>query len=489
MKLNKIAIITFILFLTICILTPISGDDFGNYIATRGSIFEAIDIAKLNYFGYEGRFISRIIILYTTYHKTLWNIITPGLFTLLVCCSTKFLKQKTSHYILLIGLLLLNNDMIAQGYTWLAGSITFLYPTCLITFYFTYIYFKHNKYKPIDYILLTILSIIIPMFVENLGCAFVLGTFIVLIYTKIKDKKINNIYLINFILSTIFLLLMINSPGSSQRTLTESIAINNYNIFEKIINNLTSLNLYLFFKNSTMIILTLIPIEYYLIKNNRKIIAIVFSIIPILNIINNIYYMLPLKFSFLQNLNIINTSNIIYTFYWILYIFLLIKTINYIITNQKLKHFIFFMLTISFSSTIIMLMLSTWGDRITLFNVLTLTIVGVILIDNIIKYQNKTIKLTKILTTATCLYFIIVFISIYRINNYREKIVKTEINENKEQITVIRNPFIYLWNNNPNAKYFIDTYKLYMNIPEQSQIEIHQLPYKDYIKIILGVKK
>ena len=84
MKLNKIAIITFILFLTICILTPISGDDFGNYIATRGSIFEAIDIAKLNYFGYEGRFISRIIILYTTYHKTLWNIITPGLFTLLV---------------------------------------------------------------------------------------------------------------------------------------------------------------------------------------------------------------------------------------------------------------------------------------------------------------------------------------------------------------------------------------------------------------------
>ena len=27
---------------------------------------------------------------------------------------------------------------------------------------------------------------------------------------------------------------MINSPGSSQRTLTESIAINNHNIFEKI---------------------------------------------------------------------------------------------------------------------------------------------------------------------------------------------------------------------------------------------------------------
>jgi len=489
MKLNKIALITFILFLTICILTPISGDDYGNYISTNGTIYEAISIAKSNYYTLEGRFISRIIILYTTYHKILWNLITPGLFTLLIYYSSKFLNKKTSHLILLLGILFMNNDMFAQSYTWLAGSITYLYPSCLIIFYFSYIYFKHNKFKTIDYILLTILSIIIPMFVENLACSFVLGTFIILIYTTITDKKINYIYLINFLLSTIFLIIMLKSPGSAQRALTENINFNNYNILQKIIHNIPNYNLYLFFKNSTMIILTLIPIEYYLIKNSQKLKAIIFSIIPIISIINNMYYMLPMKFSFLQNINIINTSNPIYIIYWAIYIIILIKTINYIIKHQKLKHFIFFILTTSFSSTIIMLILPTWGDRITLFNVLVMTIVGIILIDNIIEYNEKIIKFIKTITILTCIYFVIIFVSIYQINNYREKTIEKEINENKEQITIIRNPFIYLWNNNPSTKYFIDTYKIYMNIPNSLEINIYQLPHKEYIKIILGVKK
>ena len=168
MKKNKCIIVAFFLMLIVCILTPISGDDYGNYISTSGKMFEAISLAKSYYYSWEGRFVGRIIIMFTTYHKFIWNIITSIMFALLFNSFGKFVKQKTSLFILLIGFLLVNCDMFAQGYTWLAGSITYLYPTSLIIFYFSYVYFKDSKYSWIDYIILTFISLIIPMFVENL---------------------------------------------------------------------------------------------------------------------------------------------------------------------------------------------------------------------------------------------------------------------------------------------------------------------------------
>ena len=312
LKKNKHLYIAFLLILIVCILTPISGNDYGNYISTNGKLLEAISIAKSYYYSLEGRFIGRILIMFTTYHKFLWNIITPIIFTLLYSSLSKFMKQKTSFSILLIGLLLINCDMFAQGYTWLAGSITYLYPTSLIAYYFSYIYFNEDNYNVIDYIILTFLSIIIPMFVENLACSFVLGLLILNVYSYIKNKKITPLYLINFLLSSIFLIIMLKSPGSASRSLTENITFNNYNILQKIIYNIPNFNLYVFFKNPMMIILTLIPIEYYLFKKGKKLFGILFSIIPILSFTTSIYYMLPMKFSFLQNISIINISNKIY---------------------------------------------------------------------------------------------------------------------------------------------------------------------------------
>ena len=140
-------ILTFIYFLVISILTPRTGDDYGNYISTNGSITSAIKLAISYYETLEGRFIGRILIMFTTYHKVIWNILTPLIFTLLVSSSLKLLKKESSYLILLVGFLLLNTDMFAQSYTWLAGSITYLYPTSLIIYYFITIYINHNNYK------------------------------------------------------------------------------------------------------------------------------------------------------------------------------------------------------------------------------------------------------------------------------------------------------------------------------------------------------
>ena len=88
-KINKYLTLTFTLFLLISMLAPISGDDFGNYISTNGNILDAIKLAISYYNTLEGRFIGRIIIMFTTYHKIIWNIITPIIFILLAHSSSK----------------------------------------------------------------------------------------------------------------------------------------------------------------------------------------------------------------------------------------------------------------------------------------------------------------------------------------------------------------------------------------------------------------
>ena len=478
-------LITFIILLIISILTPISGDDYGNYISTDGTIKSAINLAISYYNGLEGRFVGRILIMYTTYHKLIWNILTPILFILLISSIFKFLNKTISCLILLLGLLLVNTDMFAQSYTWLAGSITYLYPTCLTLFYFITIYRKHNNYRFYNYISLIILSIIIPMFVENIGCIFVLGNIIILVYYIIKDKKINKLYLINTILSSIFLLVMLKSPGSASRSLTENIDFNNLSTINKVIYNIKNFNSYVFFKNSIMIIITLIPMIYYIIKKHKKSYAIIFSIIPILSIINNIYYIMPMKFSFLQNLNIINTSNNLYMIYWIIYIIVLILSINYIVIDKKEKNFILFLLMIGLLSSLIMLILPTWGDRITLYSTITLIIIGTILIDKIIKKEYYIYKYLKIVYALTSIYLIIVFILINKLTIYREKYIKEQLDNNINTIEIIRNPIMYVWNNNPQSDYFVKTYKSYQNIDKEKEIKIVQLSYKEYLNIIL----
>ena len=193
-----------------------------------------------------------------------------------------------------------------------------------------------------------------------------------------------------------------------------------------------------------------------------------------------------MKFTMFQNINIINTSNKLYIIYWIIYIITLILTINYIIKDKKEKYFIYFLLSLGLLSSMIMLILPTWGDRITLYSIITLILIGIYLIDKIIKNENKIYKYLKITYILTASYLLVCFISINKLTIYRENYIKEQLNNNKDTIEIIRNPIMYVWNNNPESEYFINTYKSYQDINEEKEIKIIQLSYKEYINIVLG---
>lgn len=477
---NKYLILIFITLLLIFILSPISGDDFGNYVSTDGSLSSAIDVAKSYYYTLEGRFFGRIIIMFITRHKYIWNILTNIMLLLIINIYSKFFKQKLSLAILFIAIMFMCNDMFAQSYTWIAGSVTYLYPTTLSLLYF-YLVYKNEMSSRIINVILFLLSIIIPMFVENIGCAFVFANVLLLVYYYIKNKKINKLYLINFIISMVVLIIMLLSPGSALRSLENS-EFNSLNLFSKILVNIPNFNNYVLFKNTNLLIVSLIPINYYIIKKYNKKFAIVFNLIPLLSIVNNLYFILPMKFSFLQDIGIINTNNLIYLVFTIIYFIYFILSINYIIKNTKLKLFLYYLLIVGLLSSLVMLIIPVWGNRITLFTVITMIIISVVLIDNIYSYKNYNI--IKFVFISSCIYFICCFICIYNVNKVRVNYINYQLDNNCNKIEVIRNPFVYLWNNNPGGDYFVNTYKYYMNIPDEIDIEIINLSLTDYLNII-----
>ena len=125
------------------------------------------------------------------------------------------------------------------------------------------------------------------------------------------------------------------SPGSQIRMKLNN-DFNNMNLFEKIWFNIPNFIKYAFTKNIFILMLMMIPVNKYLIdylknKKYKKIIILLFNIIPIITIILNSIYMLPVGVNMNYN-GIFRTSNWYYIFYWIvffiIYVFALFKYIR-----------------------------------------------------------------------------------------------------------------------------------------------------------------
>ena len=163
---------TYIIFFIICTLAPISADDYMNYVRGQQNFIGILNTTKEFYLTWEGRIISRIIILLFTPHKFLWNIVTPFLFVIIFKSLLKIdsFKNKYSYFLLILSILLVRPSLFAQSYTWLAGNITYFYSTALLIYYFSVLYSNMDKkLKRYQIILLSMLALIIPMFTENIG--------------------------------------------------------------------------------------------------------------------------------------------------------------------------------------------------------------------------------------------------------------------------------------------------------------------------------
>ncbi len=492
--LKKNFFLTFIIFLflflvVIYFLTPISGDDYSCYISAYGNIFSAINTAKEMYFTWEGRFVGRIVILIMAYHKAIFNILTPLLIVLLFL-SIVFLmgkvKNKGIYFLIVMGLLFLNTEMFSQVYTWVAGSVTYLYPSIIFIIYFIYIYLSKDKeYKKYHYIIFFIISIIGTMFVENIGCSLVMGNLLITIYYYLKkDKKKFRLFLTCFLLSAIFLTIMLLSPGSAIRNASYT-EFNSLPIYEKIHQNLGNFIEYVFTRNILLIILMLVVINYMFKKKNVNIFLILlFNIIPVLTIIENLRFYKPISFHFLSFLDfdipsIIDFSRPFYIWWWFIFGLAFLYSLYTIFYKRKeLLLFLYFLIASSLISSIAMLIVIAWGGRIVYLSVITLVIVSLVAINEISSKKCK--YYLVVMGSAMLLYYFIFFCLIYIVNEKRVTDIYIQVEEGKKEVAFLNNPVKFIHNNNIPGDWFENIYKKYIGIDDDIDLQPYSIKNSEY---------
>ena len=475
-KKNKWYILIYILFLIIAILTPISGDDWGNYNKFN-SIIDLINYSKGFYYSWEGRVVSRFLIGLLTYNKWLWNILLPTLMVALVYFINRFSNSEKKKNIFLLSILtifIINYVMFAQTYTWIAGSITYLYPSVLIFGYFVFLFTNKKRINFFVAIILLIINIIGTMFVENIGFALVFGNILYLIYYYIYNKKISKLSIFFTIISAIGLYIMLKSPGSAIRMTYDS-NFNNLSFFNKILYNKYNFFEYLYNRNIFMVILMCIPIIKILFKKIKNqplmlITTFVFLLIPMLTLIFNFKLFIPVDFKFeLPELK----NNFLIIMYWFIFTILYIISIICCNIDKNGKIKCLFLFLISLISLLCLIVTPGYGDRVSFFTILLINTVSLKLISSLnLLEKNKYIIFFRIIVILGILYYFVCFVFIGIFNYKREIYIKKCIQSKDKQIVLKSNPIYLIWNNNPSNEYHLDTFKQYYHIPNDVEVSV-----------------
>lgn len=466
-------IIVFLFFLIILSLSPISGDDWGNYGVGKLGLYHSIGNAIGMYSSWEGRFISRVLINVLTYYKFLWNIINSFLITLTVYFSIKIVNprnRKLSYLLIMLIIFGMNVYTFSQTITWIAGNITYFFVIPIILGYFYYL-LRDDTSSKMRNIIFIFVNIIIPMFVEHMALVLILGNLIIVGFQYLRDRKINKIILFYTFFSIISTAIMLLSPGSHARSLIENIEFNKLGLFGKIGYNLPSFINYTFIVNSFMLVFLTISNYLLIIKNVKnmyfKIILLIFILVipcftiilyPLANFYNSELFML------------IESNNIFVLVYWIVYLIISfgLLFIN-ALKNSEFK--IIFIFLLGLIANGVMLLSPTWGYRTSLFTMICLSLVSIMVIDQYAPKYMKAFYLEVPITIVMIIYLVL-YINVYRCQIYLVESIKKQLDNGKDIIEIEQFPNFINCNINPESEYHISKFKEYYKIPLEKGIKL-----------------
>ncbi len=467
-------LLLFVLFSIVMFLSPISGDDWGNYLVGSTGLYHSIGNAVGMYFDWEGRFVSRILINILTYHKLLWNILNSIVLVSIVYLIVKMIKPKNKKIVFLLSLLIIlcmNIYTFSQVVTWIAGNITYLFVIPLLLYYFYKILYTENNKKTSIIILMT-LNFIIPMFVEHVAAIVVVFNLLINIYSLLKTRKLNKKYALYLFISLASLMIMFLSPGSLKRAKIENIEFNQLSLFGKIIYNLPHFIYYTFMSNHYMILLMIVA-NYYLLKNKIKhkslkvISYIYFLFFPVIIIVAGLIHT-PL-------LAMIKSTNNMIIFYFISYILFDLYLFILPLKNEKNNLKLLFYL-LGILSNCIMLLSPTWGYRTGFLSYLFLAMSFIMVIDYFYKEKKVVISILRILAIGMLTFYMIFYVNIFIAQKEREKSIQRQ--KENDIIEIERFPDFANCNINPDNEFHIGKFKEYYKIPADKQLKLIDGPWK-----------
>lgn len=475
---NKIYIGIFLFLVFILFLTPLAGDDWGNYLEGIQGFPHIVSRTIEMYFLWEGRIVSRFLIYFMTYHKWLWNILNAVAIVGILYYMNKIAKFKNKEMMILstfLVILFMNIFTFSQVITWIAGSITYLWVIPLIFLYYDIMYHHKDTNSKIN-ILLCFLHIIIPMFVEHMAILFILCHFYFIYRNYHQNKTLRKKDLFFLVISIISFMTMYFSPGNQLRSGIENVEFNRLSIYQKMIYNIPNFFFYTYQIHYFLIFLWILG-NIFLIKKyikNGIVKKIAFLLEGILGLFSIQYLLENFGISLFSSNGIIhNLTNWYYFGFTIFHICLLIQyTIK---TKNELPIFFFSMGMIS---NFIMLLSPVWGYRTSFATYLFLSFCYLMIIDENLSVKRWKKGVLVVSTVIGMIFYVVFYISIAKVHQENQKMIQNAKKQNLSKIQLISYPSFAPCNINPTEDYHIERFKDYYRIPKNVHIEIIHKKWK-----------
>ncbi len=476
--------IIFLFFVTILLFVPIVGDDWNNYLIGQTGIVSSIKNTIEMYCTWEGRFVSRLLINLLTCHRIIYCVITAFLITALCFFIANFFKTKHKwgiYAITMIFLLTLERTMWGQSFLYVAGSITYLFPTVLVLGYF-FCYFqvilKKAKRSWYDYLFSILFSFLVTMFVENIAFAYVFGNALLLFYQWYKTKRVDYFLLFNTIFSFIGAFLMLISPGNALRMMVDEQAFGQLSLLAKIRSNTMNFVCYTFLWNIPVLILftlvLLVMIHRTVTGCFLKYALSVLLLIIMLCICGALF----LKYYDLSNVGwqfLLAHHRILFLFLLALVLLFCYFFFRHVSSENKEK--ILFLLVLGISSNLIMMISPVWGGRTALFTVILLFMALLYLLLEITNLKQHRIyfKLSHglgLLSIFLMMGYLFAYWQVHEFCDFRNQSIHEQLQKQSDPIIVYATPKLLLEGNDPLDEYHVMTFKKYYHIPQEVELDI-----------------
>ncbi len=470
-------------------LFPSSGDDW--YWAVRDFSFKSV--SELN-----GRYLGSFLVLLMTRFNWFKVLITAALFVALVYFSANCAKKNGLVYILFSACLLVAMplDMFRQVIVWSSGFANY-FPSILITV--IYIYLINNifsdeapVYSKSIVVICFLLGLSGAFFMENITLGNVIVGAAVLIYTKIRFKKVNIAH-IAFLVGAVIGTALMFADGAYFSILGgngDSAADGYRDVFfgaeliKNIINVYFSTVHYNLVYNNILLNLVLTLLLLWTTLNNFKLLKKSVKVTVIACIIFNFIYIIISGFDLLgvellpsfQYVGVVKGAlTALFAASFILNFILVIRDNNLLLKGL-------FLVGCILAYVIPLLVVSPLGARnffeaYVLFILFAQMLFAKNMSDSAIEVNSRAVNMICVILftmlLCTVALYIIVYAQIYIAYVDRAESIKLQLDNLQSVIWVEKLPYEdYVWNANPynDNSYLRDIFKEYYSIPEYVEL-------------------
>lgn len=479
---------TFALFFVLSLLAPISGSDY-IYAVSPNNFLDLWNSVKSTF---DGTMIGSAIVLFLSSNKLLFSVVFALFMALFVYICNSFMGTITKKYYYMLPLfflLFVNYLLFSQSYFSVNYAVQYTIPSILI-FYYLY-QFYHNpklKFSFFEIVLLLLLHLIVPTLSFFSGTILILADLFLLFYSKKAFKKFSIWYFVFLLVGGISYAVVI----TKSTILKEMMALTFSEITKNFSFTISNFLSYTFTRNVVLQVAMLIPINMYLYQKVKdrtytRLIMVLFNLIPLFSIICQFYLLVPVNIHLIisQYSGIFSCDRWYFTFYWIFYFYLFLRSISYFVSEKKLKSFLLFFVFSGFLFQLITLVKPLWLDTYSTYYVLGMIFVSIIVIVKM-DIPIRFMILPK-LFYLSIFYFLMMFVMISYYDGTRVSYIKEQLQENSKVIVVKALPIRYIYGYNPIYYEDMELFRKYYNIPKDKEISVKYVGV--FEKIEKNIKK